>query len=373
MALRSFLLSFLFVLTSLFFLKLVVAAESPPDRQQLLNNLVEGARKEGELVVFGISSLGERGAKVYGETFKTRFGLNNLRFKYSTEGMYGEIFSKAIMETKMGLQPTYDVMNGPDHRGVTLMEVDGVEPIEHWQMLLPEGVNARFASPSTVAGNAFLFATRIKANNYNEKLISYEEMPRTTREVGSQKYKGKFYTSPWPTAAQFGILEYSKEEWIKILKGWGRNKLTTVRSGAGLKRMALGEFAFEPFSNAYYHVQYKERGDPIGLHIFEDITPLSYVFHIVRKDARNPNAAKLFALWATGPEAVQIFEKYSGTGNLYIKESRVGSTVANLVSRKGGKTVSWFDSQENFRILKWYATKEGQAYEDQMSLALGLR
>jgi ABC-type Fe3+ transport system substrate-binding protein len=137
--------------------------------------------------------------------------------------------------------------------------------------------------------------------------------------------------------------------------------------------MALGEFAFEPFSNDYMYLRHKERGDPIGMHVFEDFTPLSYVFYFVRKNARNSNAAKLFALWATGPEAVQIFEKYSWTGNIQIKESRIGSSVRDLVNKKGGNVISWFDSPQNFEELKWYATKEGQDYQDQFERALGLK
>ena len=361
------------VLTGLFSLKLPLWAGSPTERQELHNKLIEGARKEGKLVVAGISSLGEDGARAYGEAFKARFGLKNLRFEYDLEGYRGTTHSRAIMETKTGLPPTYDVMNATDHRAVTHMEAGSVQPIENWQALLPERVNARFASPSVVAGNAFLFATRIKTNSYNEKLISYEAMPRTTRDVGLPKFKDKFYLAPFPTSAQFGILLYSKEEWLKILEGWGRNKMLTLETNAGAQRMAVGEFAFEPFSNDYIHLRYKEKGDPIGMHLFEDLTPLSYIFYFVRKNALHANAAKLFTLWATGPEAVQVFEKYSWTGNVHVKESRIGATVTDVVNKKGGKVISWFDSPKNFEVLKWYATKEGLDYQDQFERALGLK
>src|SRR3990172_369648 len=100
-----------------------------PDRQGLLDKLIEGARKEGELVVWGVDSLGDDGSKVYGEAFKARFGLKNLRFKYDTAGETGAKFSRAIMETQMGLPASYDAMYAPDHRVITLTEKGGIEPV----------------------------------------------------------------------------------------------------------------------------------------------------------------------------------------------------------------------------------------------------
>ena len=362
------------VLVGFFFLQPALWAASSPDRQELLNKLVEGAKKERELVIWGgIPALGENGAREYGEAFMAAFGLKNLRFKYDTAGATGAKISSAITETKMGLPASYDVMYAPDHRVVALKEGGGIEPITNWQLLLPAGVDPQVASPAIVAGYGFLFGTREKANIYNEKLISYDEMPRTTRDVGLPRYKGKFYTSAWTTTSIYGPLIYSKEEWLEIQKGWGRNKLATITSEGGVTRMALGEFAFEPFSNAYLHIVHKEKGDPIGLHVFEDFTALSYIFYAARKNARNPNVAKLFTLWATGADAVKILEKYSGTGNVYSRASKVGAKVMDLVTQRKGKLVSWFDSPAHLKLLNWYTTKEGQDYEDQLAVALGLK
>lgn len=355
------------------FLASAASAQSTPDKEKTLSEVIKGAKQEGELVVWGISSLGEDGVKEYGGAFKARFGLENLRFRYDYAGATGEKFSRAVMETRMGLPSTYDALYGPDHRVLALIEAGGVETVKNWELLLPEGVTPALASPGPVRGKAFAFGNRTKANVFNTKLISADEMPRTTRDVGLPKYKGKFYTSPWTTAPIFGILFYSKEEWLEIARGWGRNKVTTIRSGPGVERMMLGEFAFEPMSNAYYVLEHKSKGNPAGLHLFADFTPYTYIFNLVRKNARHPNAAALYSLWATGPEAVQIFEKYTGTGNINIKESKVGAEVMQSAKKMGGKLVAWLDSDKNMEVLEWYATKEGKDYEDQLAVALGLK
>ena len=362
----------LLVLTSIVCLEAASWAAAP-GRQELLKKLVEEARREGELVIWGVNSLGDDGAKAYGEAFKARFGLNNIRLKYDFAGDSGGKISQAIVERRMGLPPTYDAMYATEDWTMQLIEASAVESIEHWEVLLPEGVSPKFSSPGPVAGQAFVFGHRTKGNVYNTKVIPEKEMPQTTRDVGLPKYKGKFYTSPWTTAPIFGILVYSKEEWLEIMRAWGQNKAATVRPAGGIQRMMMGEFAFEPFSNSYLYFQHKEKGSPAGLDVFADITPLAYILHAVRKDARHPNAAKLFALWATGPEAVQIFEKYTGTGNVHLKESRVGVIDMEVIRKKKARLISWFDSAENMRVLKWYTTEEGQAYEEKISLALRLK
>lgn len=361
-----------FLLMGLFFLEPRLWAGAAPERQELLNKLVEGARNEGELVVWGIQGMGDDGGRALGKAFNARFGLS-LRFKYDMAGATGEKFSRAIMETQMGLPASYDAMYAPDHRIVKLIEKGGGEPIKRWELLLPAGVDPKHASPPAIAGEAFAFGNRVKLTVYNTKLTSPKDLPQTTKDVGLPKYKGKFYTAPWTTAPIFGILIYPKEEWLEIMRGWGRNKVATIRSRGGVERMMLGEFAFEPFSNDHYYFDHHQKGDPAGMAVFKDLIPVTYLFHIVRKNARHPNAGKLFALWATGPEATQIFEKYSWTGNIGTKVSKVGSGVMKEMEKMGAKPISWFDSKENLAKLEWYGTKEGETYEDSIAKALKVK
>lgn len=370
--LSSFFLAVVLIMANSVFVRSAVWAGAAPERQQVLNKLIEGARKEGELIVWGIQGMGDDGASALGKAFNGRFGLN-LRFKYDQAGATGEKFSRAIMETQMGLPASYDAMYAPDHRIVKLIEKGGVEPIAGWELLLPDGVEPKYASPPAVAGQAFAFGNRVKLIVYNTKLISAKDLPQTTKEVGLPKYKGKYYTAPWTTGPIFGVLVHPQEEWLEIMRGWGQNKVTTIRSRGGVDRMMLGEFAFEPFSNEHYYFELKEKGDPAGMAVFKDLVPLTYLFHVARKNARHPNAGKLFSLWATGPEATQIFEKYSWTGNIANKASKVGSGVLEEVRKTGARLVSWFDSKENLAKLEWYGTKEGEAYEDKIALALKVK
>lgn len=100
--------------------------------------------------------------------------------------------------------------------------------------------------------------------------------------------------------ALMGLLKYDKDEWLEIVKSWGKNKRDVLTYGAAAERMLLGDIKFLYANDDYYYEQKdKDPNAPIAIFFFEDLTPDSEVTYMVRKEARNPGAAKLFALWAT--------------------------------------------------------------------------
>jgi hypothetical protein len=107
------------------------------DGKTLLQQLIDGARKEGQVDWFGVSGMGDAGVKAAEQAFNRRFGLN-IRLNADLASDIVTVHSKAMMETKTGLPPTYDVMWGPDHRAVRLWEMGGVERTDKWEALLKE-------------------------------------------------------------------------------------------------------------------------------------------------------------------------------------------------------------------------------------------
>ena len=92
---------------------------------------------------------------------------------------------------------------------------------------------------------------------------------------------------------------------------------------------------------------------------------------MVRKGAKSPNAAKLFALWATTSEANRIFENldYAATGNLLLNTGPMSRQISQALDKENIKPVSWWDSKKNQDLLRWYATDEGRAYSRELSAA----
>lgn len=352
----------------------VLAAEPVPGKLSV-QGLIEGARKEGQLNVFLVSSLAERGARALNEAFNRRFGLN-VKFNV-TLGTASREFPKLMEEAKIGLPPSYDTIYSTEGHIFPMLEVGIVERIQNWEALLkeisPEAYQVRNqVSPLDLSGYAFAWGTRAKVINYNPELISEAELPQTRKDLGDPKYKGAYFLPPFITEAEYGILFHPKDQWLDIVKSWSAWKPPIISYEAGLQRMFLGEFKFAP-SNDYYQFKYKSRDPktPIGLAFFKDFTPLTYTWHLVRKKARNPNAATLFALWTTGPEANQIFENldYSATGNLLLGTGPMSRQINQALRQRNIKVLSWWDKKEYQSVLRWYSTDEGKAYLKELSAA----
>jgi len=280
-------------------------------------------------------------------------------------------------ELKIGIPPSFDVIYLTEEFIFPLLAVGGLTRIENWEALLKEISTEAYQirnqlSPFDIAGYAFAWGTRVKVMNYNTDLISDNELPRTRVDMGDPKYKDMYFLPPFITDTQYGILVYPKDKWLDVVRSWSRWKPPILSYEAGIQRMFLGEFKFGP-SNDFYLFRYKGRDPktPIGMAFFSDLTPLTYAWHAVRKDAKHPNAAKLFALWATGPEANRIFESldYSATGNLLLGTGPMSRQIKQALEKKNIKLLSWWNNKKNLDLLRWYATPEGVAYNKELAAA----
>jgi len=352
----------------------VVAAEQVSGKR-LLQELIEGARKEGQVNLFLVSSLTERGARELNQAFNRRFKLN-ITFHASLGNTTNEV-PKMMEEIQVGLPPSYDVVYLSEGFLFPLIKGNGIEPIDNWEALLkeisPEAHQVRDqVSPLDLAGYAFAWGTRAKVINYNTDLISESALPQTRADMGDPKYKDAYFLPPFITEAEYGILHHPKDGWLKIVESWSKWKPPILTYEAGIQRMLLGEFKFAP-SNDYYIFEYKNRDPktPIGMAFFKDITPLTYTWHLVRKRAKHPNAAKLFALWTTSSEANRIYENldYSATGNLLLGTGPISRQIKQALQQRNIKLVSWWDSKKNQDALQWYTTNEGKAYSGELRAA----
>jgi ABC-type Fe3+ transport system substrate-binding protein len=343
------------------------ATPAASEGKRLLQQLIEGARKEGELDLMITSSQGEKGARELIDAFKRRFGLG-IKLNADLSGQESQKFNQAMVEIKSGIPPTFDLMQGEAANVLDLKDAGGAEPVENWEALLaeisPEAYRVKDrVSPMVLAGHGFLWSTRTVALLYNPKVISERELPRAWKEMGDPRYRGAFSVPPWISAMLMGVLRYDKEEWLEVVRSMGRNKRQVLTYSAGVERMLLGDIKFL-YGNADYYFEHKSKDPnaPIGETFFEDLTTVRQVLYVVRKGARHPNAARLFALWATGEEASPIFDKYAYTENLVLGKGSTTEKILKTFKERNIKPVSWFDSPKTLEKFRWFETKEGKEY-----------
>jgi ABC-type Fe3+ transport system substrate-binding protein len=352
----------------------VSSADAASADSEATRRLIEGARKEGQLNLMIVSSMGEKGSQELIAAFKKRFGLD-IRVNADLSGQESQTFNKALAETKSGIPPTFDLMQGNSPNILNLKEASGAEPIENWETLLadiaPEAHKVKDkVSPSVLAGYGFVWATRVYGLAYNPKLISAQDLPKTRKEMATPKYRGMFSVPPFISAAQMALLKYDKDEWLEIMKSLGQLKAHVLHYNAGVPRMLLGDVKFlEAMTHNYFEQKTKDPKAPMGFIFFQDFTPLIEVMHVVRKGARHPNAAKLFALWAAGKEPNAIFEKIAYQENLRLGTGVFSKQAAEMIRKVEVKPASWFDSPENFAKFRWLESEEGRKYSQELARA----
>lgn len=341
--------------------------------------LVAKASQEGALNVTVPSGLTGKTTQQLGAVFKKRSGLD-IQITI-TPIPNPESFPKAISETKIGAVPTFDAIDGPDTNHMALLGVGGTQRIDNWARLLEEinplvrsgKVFPAQLSPGPLRGFAFAYLSWEKALLYNPRLISKDKLPKTHAELADPKYKGMWTQPPWTTHWEPGPLvlpNFSKEQWIEIVRKAGKNGGAVLAESAGVQRMLLGEFAFT-MANSYYYFRYKAKDPqaPIDITFFQDFNVSSTGFYVVRKNASRPAAGTLFALWMGTPEAEAIWQSDASYTQLW-GESDLDKKVRQVSQESNAKIVTFLDSEMGLDFLRWIATEEGRKYKEALGRAI---
>ena len=354
---------------------LAAAASVPAAKgKTVLNKLIEGARKEGQVDIFILPSGSQEVVQSFRQYLQERFDLQ-IKINLDTAGNSTVKTSQAVGETMQGVAPTYDVQFDGATGLIQLLEVKGVKRIDNVELLLSEIAPQALPvlnqiSPGPFKERAFTFGDWIGAIIYNPKLISATELPKTFKELADPKYKGMFAIPPWTSDAVAALLVYSNEEVLETAKGIGAHKVAIERDVAAINRMLLGEFKFVVALAQYYYLhKAKDPNAPIGIAFSRDFARLERAMYFVREGARHPNAATLFVLWHLSERGNQIYEKATSTPSLYLPSSKIGQEVSKQIKANSVKLVSFFDSEESLNKLRWLATPEGKSYLQQLSNA----
>jgi ABC-type Fe3+ transport system substrate-binding protein len=358
----------------------IAAAPAAPEKgKALLDDLVQKARQEGEVVATIQSSWNKALVQPLADAFKKRFGLD---IKVTIANMRpAQHFPVAIAETQARAPATYDSVQGDDAEIMQLIGAGGTQRIENWEALLAEinpmvrsgKVKPAQISRGPILQHAFLVYANIKQIVYNTKLISEAELPKTHAELAEPKYKGKFTQPPWTSHWEIAPVvfdNFEKDKWLDVVRRAGRNTSAVLPETTGVQRVVLGEFPFALAQDTYFRqILLQDPKAPIGFKFFEDYNEKNAVYYAVRTGAKRPAAATLFALWMTTPEAQAIWQP----GELLAVphgESKIDREHARSIQNSRAKIVGFFDNDRTAELLRWYQTEEGRKYLDSMTRAI---
>ena len=295
---------------------------------QTLPQLVDGAKKEGSLVLsWGTGTMGGvEGARAMEKAFNKTYGLN-LQFKFTPGPAMPQFASRIIQEAKAGQPASSDLFIGSENH-VARMSLKKMD----WTKTFPH------ITPAMVDwdGRVLIVVSRTPGFTYNTNLVAASEVPQKVEDVLNPKWKGKIASTPYAASFDRLALIWGEEKATVFLQKFVKQVAGLVRCGEE-ERIANGEFAMLVFNCDLADAnEMREKGAPVNGRIFKDAGILSYWYLAVPSNSAHPNAASLLAALLLSKEGQDILWKTEKTSSHLVEGTYMNKFVKDQ-ERQGVK------------------------------------
>lgn len=274
---------------------------------QTVSQLVEGAKKEGQLVLsWGTGTMGGiEGVQTIEKAFNKTYGLN-LSFKYSPGPAMPQLASRIIQEGKAGQSASSDLFIGSENH-VARMNLKKLE----WTKIFPHITRPMVDWD----GRVMIVVSRTPGLTYNTTMVRAEEVPQKVEDLLNPKWKGKIASTPYAASFDRLALIWGEEKSTAFLQKFAKQVAGLIRCGEE-ERVLNGEFAMMAFNCDLADANdMREKGAPVNGRIFKDAGILSYWYLAVPSNSAHPNAASLLAAFMLTKEGQDILWKTEKTSS----------------------------------------------------------
>ena len=257
-----------------------IAAYHGPDREK---RLIEGAKKEGELMLY--ASVPVADIAVLTEAFTKKYGIKVKAWRGDSEAMLQRVLNEAKARR-------YEV-------GVMVASSSALEPLSR-EKLLTAVKSPLLADliPGAVAPNrewaSVYLATFVQA--YNTKLVSKDELPKTYRDLLNPRWKGRLAVEAedfdWFAQVVLGLGE---AQGLKLFRDIVATNGISVRRGHSVLNnlIVAGEVPLGLSAYGFLAEQSKVKGAPIDWFVIPPLMARPTAAGMSRF-APQPHAAVLF-------------------------------------------------------------------------------
>jgi iron(III) transport system substrate-binding protein len=257
-----------------------IATYHGPDREK---RLIEGAKKEGELMLY--ASVPVADIAVLTETFTKKYGIKVKAWRGDSESMLQRVLNEAKARR-------YEV-------GVMVASSSALEPLSR-EKLLTEVKSPLLADliPGSVAPNREWASVYLAAfvQAYNTKLVSKEELPKTFRDLTNPRWKGRLAVEAedfdWFAQVVLGLGE---AQGLKLFREIVAANGISVRRGHSVLNnlIVAGEVPLGLSAYGFLAEQSKVKGAPIDWFVIPPLVARPTAAGVSRY-APQPHAAVLF-------------------------------------------------------------------------------
>ncbi len=267
---------------------------------QSLPQLIEGAKKEGSLVLsWGTGTMGGiEGARAMEKAFTKTYGLN-LQFKFTPGPAMPQFASRIIQEAKAGQLASSDLFIGSENH-VARMTLKKFE----WTRAFPHITREMTDWDDRV----LVVVSRTPGFTYNTNLVAANEVPQRVEDVLNPKWKGKIAATPYAASFDRLALIWGEEKTTAFIQKFVKQVSGLIRCGEE-ERVANGEFA---------------------MLVFNCVT--------VPTNSAHPNAAALLAALLLSKDGQEILWKTEKTSSHFVE----GTYMNKLVKDQERQGVKFF-------------------------------
>ena len=282
---------------------LLGAGASAAEMTDELKALVAAATKEGRLnLSWSQSSLGgSQGATRIEAGMNKLFG-SNVKINFAPGAEMARIANQLATEYQAKQQASVDVYLGSAAQIAPLVTFNMFEAPD-WKKFLPERISPEYLE----IDNQFVrVVTGLSGVTYNSKLAPSK--PTTLADFLKPEWKGKVASTPY--AASFDVLVaddvWGKDKTFDYVTKLNKQLAGLIRCGDA-ERIATGEFiSLVMDCTGQDALIWKERGAPLDQMVPLDAAQQRYYYLGVPKNAKYPNAAKLFSVFMMTEEGQKI-------------------------------------------------------------------
>jgi iron(III) transport system substrate-binding protein len=276
-----------------------------------IEELIEGARKEGTIEFYAPSTLTPQGAQLLSEAFNKKYQLKT-KLHYSPGGQMARDAARVVTQTAAGMAPDWDLMVVTDAHHATLWLKKQHKPYDYAKL----GVDPRavqYDNGTVVLANQFVLPA------YNKTVLPAKDVPKRWEDLLDPKWKGGKLGMSTAThhLARLATV-WGEKKGAEFVNALSAQEPYLGELGAIYSRLQLGEILVAiTMTDSFVH-RAKVTGAPI-VHA-EGIEPvISPAYNAgVLKGARHPNTAHLLAIFLTTPEAQEVWQKFGGQTSAFV-------------------------------------------------------
>ena len=311
-----------------------------------LQKVIDGAKQEGKLTLSYAANIlgGPDGARIGAAGIKKEFGVD-IDVTYFPGPSFAPMAAKLLTEMQAGQPSSTDLYNGTAVE-VTPQIAKNLWRKVPWTELYPSRITPQIAEAD---GRALRIVTKIPGILYNKNVAPQFAKADKVSDLLKPEYKGKLYTTPY--LAGFDVLVgkdvwgYDKTE--KFIKQYAEN-IGGLVACAGVDRIASGEIPALALSCSGSEAHLPKYGGVLAESVLLDIASRRFDYLCVPTNAAHPNAAILFALYASSPEGqMKILHDGFGTELDTYPETPSHQQIVAL-EKEGAKfidvTTDWYGS-----------------------------